>query len=63
MVGLEALYLINDDGQVSALRWQCRLGHHVCLMNRLGLGASPVTPGYCDIGSLADFERFRSGSS
>ena len=38
---------------------ECRLGHHVCLMNRLGLGASPVTPGYCDIGSPADFERFR----
>ena len=44
-------------GQQSAT--ECRLGRHVCLMNRLGLGASPVTPGFCDVGSPAEFERFR----
>ena len=38
---------------------ECRLGRHVCLMQRLGLGASPVMPGYCDIRDAEAFEKFR----
>lgn len=38
---------------------ECRLGRHVCLMQRLGLGASPVMPGYCNIPDFEAFEKFR----
>ena len=52
----------NQAGPGYISSTECRLGHHICLLQRLGLHASPVMPGFCDVGEPAAFDRFRRGS-